>query len=179
MAYKTNLNNKLSEKVNLTDLEVIVKSINDLPTPDVDGKIYLEDNLTYKIKGIITTNITIVVGVSNTIFGLDKSTDGFIYTGTGNLFEVTNKTLSAVNLFLAGMGGATCQLFSVVNISIYSFQVRECIIAGDCQAGTINGGNIIAINNNIHAGTLSYGWDTKGVINKCGIDSNYFENIKK
>lgn len=160
----------------LAKFETPVLSLADLPAP-VGGVITLEDNVTYRFQGLVDigTN-TIRAGVSNTLFGFDKSNDGITYSGTGNAVEVVDQTLSIVNMILIGSGGLTSQLVSVTNSTAYSFQVRECILAGNTQAGTVNGGNIIAINNNIHSATLAYGWDTKGTINKCGIDSNYFEN---
>lgn len=158
--------------------EVLVQSLNDLPQ-ESGGIIQLQDNKTYRISGIVNLgNLTIRAGVSNTIYGVDKSNDGFQYTGTnGNAIEVFNQTLSVVNVILIGTGGSNCQLISVdIDSFLFSFQIRECILAGNCRAGTVDGCNIIAINNNIHSGTLSFGWITKGLINKCGFDSNYFEN---
>jgi hypothetical protein len=162
-------------KITSKYFEQIVKDFSDLPSPDIDGKIYLEDNITYRFQGLLTGSTTIVVGASNTIMGFDKSNDGYNYTGTGNTFEVVNQTCSFVNLFLV-VSNPLGQLFSVANTTTYSFQIRECIIAGAGQAGHINGSNIVAINNNIHSSNLGYGWDFTGTINKIGIGTNYFEN---
>lgn len=155
---------------------VVVSDLLDLPSP-VSGIITLEDNKTYQFVGIVNigTN-TIRVGSSNTIYGLDKSDDGIRYEGTGNAIEVIDQTVSIVNIFLLGVGGGSSQLIQVTNGITFSFQIRECILAGSVKAGTINGGNIIAINNNIHSAVLSESWEFQGTLNKVGIVFNYFEN---
>lgn len=155
--------------------EKIVTSIDDLPIPNIDGKIYLDANITYRFQGLTTSDKTIVVDVSNTLMGQDKSNDGYNYTGTGNAFEVVNQTVSVVNMLVVITNAAAIG-FNISNNLSNSFQIRECILTGVGQAGIINGGNIIAINNNIHSTTLGYGWDILGTVNKLGVAVNYFEN---
>lgn len=169
---------ELSASASTPASEVLVQSLADLPTP-VSNIITLEDNKTYRVSGIIDlAGNTIRTGVSNTIYGTDKSNDGFQYAEpTGNAIEIIDQTLSVVNIILIGLGGANCNLINVdINSFDYSFQIRECILAGNCKAGIVDGCNILAINNNIHSSTLLDGWLTSGTINKCGFDSNYFEN---
>jgi len=165
MAYLSNITYK--------HFETPVSSLGDLPAP-VAGVIQLKDNTTYRFQGLVNIdNNTIRCGVSNTLIGFDKSDDGIIYTGTSSAIEVTNQSITVSNI-LINIIDASGQGFSITNSTSFSSQIRECIISGAGKAGTINGGNLVAINNNIHAS--GYGWDIYGTVNKLGIAINYFEN---
>jgi hypothetical protein len=153
--------------------EVNVTSLSDLPTP-VAGVITLTDNVTYRIKGLVAIGTNrIEFGVSNTIVGVDKSNDGFLYTGTGSLFSCTNRTLSIVNIIMVAPSGT---FFNFTNTTAFSIQVRDCITAQG-NLGTINGGDIVAFNNNVVSPLSGSGLVFTGTFDKIAIASNFFENV--
>lgn len=108
MAYISNL--KIPKNKNVTKLS-------DFPSP-VGGVITLEDNVTYRIKGLINIGTNyIVAGVSNTIYGNDKSDDGIICSSTSPAIQVTNKTLSINSITVVS---TSSPIFNITNSLLYS-----------------------------------------------------------
>ncbi len=146
----------------------VVTALSDLPDP-VAGVIQLVDNVTYWFQALVNVGTNqIQFGVSNTIFGFDKSDSGIIYTGVADLFIATNKVVSVVNVFIATPNGGN---FNITNTTAESIQIRECIHSG-LRMGSISGGNIVAFNNNIvgNVGDFTF----TGTINKLAISTNFF-----
>lgn len=147
--------------------ETVITKLSDLPEP-IAGEIFLEDNITYRFQGLVDIgDNTLVAGVSNTIFGFDKSNDGIICNDVA--IKSLNQTLSINNILINSV--ISCVVFT--NDATHSAQIRECILFGG-QAGNITGGDIVTINNN-SINTL-YGFDFIGNINKLAIASNFFNN---
>ena len=152
---------------------VVVKSLSNLPTPDINGAIQLQNNKTYLFQGLVNLGTNyLVAGTSNTIMGFDKSDDGIIYTGTGAAIRSTNYTCTISNIFTSQPNG---QLIDFVGREIDSIQIRECII-GSGAIGTVNGGNIVAFNNNICSANMTGGLTIEGTGRNIGIANNYFAN---
>lgn len=126
---------------------VVVTRLEDLPAP-ITGNITLVDNLTYQINGTVSlgTN-TITLGVSNTIFGLDKSNDKLVYTGTSAMINGTNQdiTIGVITLTASTAGGSVFNLTGTTN----KMEIRECIFTGSASLGTINGGAFLIFRANL------------------------------
>ena len=143
---------------------VIIKSLSDFPTP-VAGVITLQDNYSYEINGSINigTN-TITLGVSNTIFGIDKSSDKLIYTGTSAMISATNQDLTIKFITIAAItaGGS---VFSITAATTNNIQITDNIFGSCASIGTITGGNFLILDRNLFsnnttgitiAGTCNY-----------------------
>lgn len=175
LSVQTDLQNALNDKANASALPsfVVVKTLADLPTP-AGGLIQLANNKTYIFQGLVNIGTNrLVCGVSNTLWGFDKSDDGVVYTGTASAILCTDKTLSIANLLFSNPAGST---LDVTNTTAYSFQARDCIFASG-SAGAINGGNIVALNNNIFANTMSGGVTVQGTVNKLAFSNNFHEGL--
>ena len=161
MAYINNL--KVPKNKTITKLS-------DLPAP-IGGIITLKDNVAYRIKGLINIGTNyIIVGISNTLYGEDKSEDGIICSSASPAIQATNKTLSINNITLVS---TVSPIFSVSNSLTFSVQIRECILSG-FSLGTINGSSIFVFNNNI-VGNLG-DLELTGTFLKIGIATNYWIN---
>ena len=89
---------------------VLVKKISDFPTPS-GGVITLADNTAYEINGTISFGTDrIVCGVSNVIYGIDKSDDILFYTGTGDLITVLNNDFSINKVTVSAVSGCGLKL---------------------------------------------------------------------
>lgn len=150
--------------------ETPVTKLSDLPAP-VGGIIQLEDNITYRFKGLINIGVNqIRLGISNTLFGFDKSDDGLIYTGVDSCIIGTNQTATINAMTIVAVAG---KHFDITNNLSQSIQIRECIFSGNANGlGTINGSLVFAFNNNIigDMGDLVI----TGTFQKVGIATNYW-----
>lgn len=175
LSAQNDLQTALNLKANASALPtfVVVKSLADLPTP-TGGLIQLANNKTYLFQGLVNIGTNrLVCGASNTLWGFDKSDDGIVYTGTASAILCTDKTLSIANLLFSNPTGST---LDITNTTAYSFQARDCIFASG-SAGTVNGGNIVALNNNIFASTMSGGITVQGTVNKLAFSNNFHEGL--
>ena len=175
----TDVITELNSKINSSKFEVIVNTLADLPTPDVNGAINLENNKTYRFRGLVNLGTNYIVpGNSNTLIGFDKSDDGFLYSGTGAAIRVINKTLSVERLIIVA-NGIGSKIFDINNTNIYSVQIGNCIFGGgnNGEMGIISGGSIVTFNLNLLSGSLIGRFVFTGNILDLAIDSNYFLNI--
>jgi hypothetical protein len=120
---------------------VLIKSLSDFPTPS-GGNITLVANTAYQINGAVNigTN-TLTFNTSNLIYGVDKSSDQLIYTGTSGMLINANKDCSIAFLTLAAIttGGSVYNFTGSTN----KVEFRD-IIYGSCKSlGTINGVDIL------------------------------------
>lgn len=93
----------------------LIRSLSDFPTP-TNNLIILEDHITYQINGIIniSTN-SILLGNSGLLTGLDKSSDGLIYTGTNDMLIISNVSASISRLYLVAPSGTVTHICSETN----------------------------------------------------------------
>ncbi|MCK6381877.1 MAG: hypothetical protein L6Q54_11620 [Leptospiraceae bacterium] len=123
----------------------LVKTLGDLPVP-VGSVITLQDNYTYQISGTINLGTNrIQLGVSNTIFGQDKSDDKLIYTGTGNMFTSGGNDFSFRNFLIYCPSGT---VFNCVGLSTTLTQIQNCIFYQSQNIGTFDTGKLVAISEN-------------------------------
>lgn len=126
---------------------VTITKLADFPAP-VTGNITLENNIAYRINGAVNigTN-TITIGTSNIIFGVDKSNDQLIYTGTSGMIIGTNQDFSLSSLTVAAItaGGSVFNMTGSTNKT----EIRDCIFANCKSLGTINGGDLLAWRTNV------------------------------
>jgi hypothetical protein len=157
----------LDGKADTADFETIIRVLADLPTPS-GGFIDLEANKTYRFQGLVNIGTNrIRCGVSNTVFGFDKSSDGIVYTGTDSAILCENQDVTVSNITIFSPNGRNVD---VINTTSYSAQIRECILSGG-TIGNIAGSNLFAFNNNICTnGEL----DLSGTFLKVGIAVNFF-----
>lgn len=124
--------------INLTDY-VVVQSKSDLPTPSA-GVITLADNTAYQINGTIALGTDhIKPGVSNVVFGLDKSNDGFSYSGTNACITSTNQDVTIRNLFIVANGGSSSAL-DLSGDNTNNCEVLDIIFNSCDSIGTMSGG---------------------------------------
>jgi hypothetical protein len=163
---------KSYKKINVTDKVQEITNGNQLPR--VGNNYKLKPRVTYILKGLIYLGDSqIIADESNTILGYDKSDDGIIYTGTGSAIVSINQTLTISNIFTSHSNGSLIQFIGREGLD--SLQIRECII-GSGSIGTVQGGNIIAFNNNICSVNMSGGLTISGQVRNLGISTNYFAN---
>lgn len=155
---------------------VLVKSKSDLPTP-VGGIITLANNCAYELNGTINLGTDrIVVGTSNIIYGIDKSDDILIYTGSGDAITGTNQDLSLRSFtIVANTSGAKC--FNLSGDATNRLEIAEIIFANSDEIGTITGGfATIVFRNNLLTGN-SDGLTISGNNNDLFITDNVIENF--
>ena len=149
---------------------VLVKSLSDLPTP-VAGVITLANNTTYQINGAIVVGTNqIKRGVSNTIFGLDKSDDKLIYTGSSDMFiNGANEDITIRNITItANTAGA--KVFNWTG-STNKIEIHDVIFGGCRDLGSITGGALLVWRNNLQ--TLNYNGILFNSIGDLAIVDNY------
>lgn len=136
----------MADTLNIPNL-IIVDSLSDFPTP-VASVITLVDNKSYLIRGSVNIGTNrIVVGISNTIFGFDKSTDQLIYTGILAMITVTNNDFSMYQLTCASVtAGST--VFNCSSSLSFNIEIRENIFANCKSLGTIQNFNAIIFQKN-------------------------------
>lgn len=143
---------------------VIVTSVDDFPTPS-GGIITLHDNCDYRINGTVSIGTNrIVLGVSNTIYGIDKSNDKLIYTGTSSMISSTNQDITIRFITLAATNAAG-SVFALTGTTSNNIQITDNIFGSSGSCGSITGGNFIIIDRNLFsnnttgitvAGTANY-----------------------
>jgi hypothetical protein len=155
--------------VNIT----LIKSLSDFPTP-VGGNITLVANTAYQINGSVNigTN-TITFNSSNIIYGIDKSSDKLIYTGTSTMLINSNKDCSISNITLTAStaGGSVFGFTGTTN----KIEIKENIFGGNISLGTINGGDVLIFRNN-YLTLNSAGITVQGTYDKVIIADNIFDN---
>ena len=153
---------------------VMIQALSDFPTP-VAGVITLVDNITYQINGSVNIGTNqIKRGVSNKIFGLDKSNDKLIYTGTSAMFiDTANMDISITFVTIANVtAGSTA--FSWTGTT-NNTQITDCIF-GSCKSlGSISGGNLVIFNNN-YITLCSAGLTFTGTINEVIVADNVWDD---
>lgn len=155
---------------------VLVKSVSDFPAA-VGGVITLADNTAYEINGTIALGTDrIVCGVSNIIYGVDKTDDILIYTGTGNMISSTNQSLSISKVTLVATGAGS-NILNLVGSGTEKLEIAETVIANSVSIGTISGGfSTIVFRNNLVTGNAG-GLDISGTNGDLFITDNPFENF--
>jgi hypothetical protein len=154
---------------------VLVKAKSDLPTPSA-GVITLADNTSYEINGTIALGTDrIVCGVSNIIYGIDKSDDIITYTGTASdMITSTNEDLTVRNITLVS-SGTTSNIFNITGDGTNRVELAELILANSVSLGTIGGGMAtIVFRNNLITGN-SGGLSFAGNNDDTFITDNLFE----
>lgn len=155
---------------------VLVKVKADLPAPS-GGVITLADNTAYEINGTIALGTDrIATGVSNIIYGVDKSDDILTYTGTSNMISSTNKDIivSKVTLVANGLGS---KVFSLIGTGTGTerLEISECIIANSVNVGSVTGGfATIVFRNNLVTG-CAQGFEVSGTNGDLFITDNPME----
>ena len=129
---------------------VMVGALSDFPAP-IAGVITLEDNTTYKINGSVNIGSNrIEMGISNTIFGIDKSDDQLIYMGTGSMITANNMDFSIKAVTLAAPVPGS-QIFNITG-STNKMQISDNIFANSKKVGTFGGGDLLIIDRNLFTG---------------------------
>lgn len=117
-----NLENLIAEEI------VVVKTAADLPTPSA-GNITL-NRKAYLIAAPLSLASTLVLSMDTAIFALSPVQGQLTYTGTGNMFESSDYTISLTNLRLTMTAAATFGSFSNPTDSLNSFIIKDCIVNG-------------------------------------------------
>lgn len=149
---------------------ILVQSLADFPAP-IANVITLADNVAYQINGSVNIGANrIVLGVSNKIFGFDKSNDKIISTITAAaMITGSNKDVSITFLTLANVG-TTSTTFNITGTT-NNTQVTDCIFGSCVSLGTISGGNVVILNNNFITGCTG-GLTVSGTINEVVLADN-------
>lgn len=155
---------------------VLVKTKADLPTPS-GGIITLAAHTSYEINGsIVLGTDRIVLSTSNIIYGIDKSDDQLIYTGTGDMITGTNEDVSIRNITI-GATGAGSKCFSLTGDGTNIAEISECIFGNSVQVGEITGGMAIAVfRNNLVTGCAE-GVDVAGNNDDLFFTDNLFQGF--
>ncbi len=155
------------------NLVVVNNWTTDLPAI-VSGNITLADNKTYLTRGLqIMGTVTITQGVSNAILGLDKSSDGYVYSGSSAFLINSNKdcTISNITLAATAVGGSIFNFTGSTN----KLEIKENIFANSKTIGTINGGDVLVMSKNFITG-CSEGLSILGTYNFADIADTLSEN---
>lgn len=137
-----------SEAAMLRNSFVLVKSKSDLPTP-VSGVITLSDNTTYEINGQIVLGADYIeLGASNIIYGVDKSDDGLVYTGTGAAIRGTDKDFSLRSFYLVS-NNASGSALGVTSSGTNIAEIAEIIFNGCSSLGSASGFDVFVFRNNL------------------------------
>ena len=123
-------------------------------------------NTTYIIRGTITTATAITVSSGNAVIGLNRTLDNIIYTGAGNLFNVTDQDFSIRNLGLKATN-ATGKVLDATNITdvvadnhgrTKVLELQNLLISGSTNVWIIRGFELVDIGNCLfwytHGGTI-------------------------
>lgn len=123
----------------------LIKNLSDFPTP-INGIIYLEPNTSYEINGQVNIGTNkIETGISNIIYGIDKSDDVIIYTGTGALLNniLNNFTLRMLSL-VAPLGDCINFISNSSNI----MDIGDCIFTSSDSVGNFENFYLLVFRNN-------------------------------
>ncbi|MBT3802357.1 MAG: hypothetical protein HOG05_14505 [Bacteroidetes bacterium] len=148
-----------SKSVSERSNHVLVKSLADFPSP-VSGEIILEDNISYEINGTVNIGSNrIIMGVSNTIYGIDKSNDKLVYTGSSNMISGSNQDFTIRTVFIyAPIAGS--KVFNVTG-STNKVQLVDNIFGGCKDLGVFDGGEMLVVDRNLIV-SCSNGLELKG-----------------
>jgi hypothetical protein len=151
---------------------IVVKTLSDLPTP-IANNITLVSNTAYQINGVVNigTN-TITFNTSNLIFGIDKSNDQLIYTGTSGMLINSNKDCSIAFITLAAVttGGSVYSFTGSTN----KIEIRDVIYVSCKSLGTINGVDVL-ISSKTLAINCSAGLTIQGTCNFINLADGLWE----
>lgn len=153
---------------------VLVKSKSDFPSP-AGGIILLDNNTTYEINGLINLGTDhIVTGLSNIIYGIDKSNDILVYTGTGGAIRVENQDFSLWRVtIVAGVTGAQCWDLAGDDTNIV--EISSCIFGDSTMVGSVSGGmNVFIFSDNLIT-NCKEGIELTGLNTGISIGGNYFD----
>ena len=157
---------------------VLVKSKADLPTP-IGGVITLADNFNYELNGqIVLGTDYIEAGVSNVIYGIDKSDDGLVYTGTGGAIRSTDEDLSIRNCYVVAstVGGKGFDLIGSVGLT-KRIEIAECIFNSCDKIGDISSGfETVTFRNNLEVNCAN-GVEFSNDINDLFVTDNVCEDF--
>ena len=116
-----------------------------------NAKYLLDPNTYYEING--TINLDLPIGINNAyIVGLDANEDKLVKT-SGNLFDGT-KGGTIKNLTITASGG---NAFSLTGTATENLLIRDCIIAGCSNVGTISGYGLV------FASVVQFAFNTNGI----------------
>ncbi len=121
---------------------VVVNSKSDFPTP-AGGKIVLVDNKSYQLGGAIALGTDYIeMGASNVIFGVDRSTNGLVYTGTGAAIRSVDQNLTIDRIFISATtaGGTIFDMIGDLATPTNLLLITDCILTGSKSVGEIKGG---------------------------------------
>ena len=133
--------------VNSTNI-IEVSQASDLPA-------ILVANTTYVIRGTITTSTAHIVSSGNAVIGLNRTLDNIVYTGTGDLFTVTDQDFSIRNLGLKATN-ATGKVLDATNITAADadnngrtkvLELQNLLISGSTNVWTIRGFELVDVGN--------------------------------
>ena len=123
-------------------------------------------NTTYVIRGTISTATAITVSSGNAVIGLNRTIDNIVYTGTGDLFTVTDEDFSIRNLGLKATN-ATGKVLDATNITAaiadnYGrtkvLELQNLLISGSTNVWIIRGFELVDVGNCLfwytHGGTI-------------------------
>lgn len=122
---------------------VFVYDINDFPSP-VGDAITLEDDTEYKLQSSISSANRYIFGADTVLSGADSTLIELEYTGSGNMFTITDKSMKIKDLFCRADSGT---LFAWTDTGVDNlFRMFNCGLS--ClNFGTFSGGNIIFFHN--------------------------------
>lgn len=149
----------------------LVKSASDLPAP-VGGVHTLVANTYYDINGQVVIGTNRIVMADNTkIAGLSAFADSIVYTGTGNMFTVTDCNVSFANITLVA-NGAGSKVFNATNAAKNkNFVMQDSVIASSVNVGLVDGFENVLLNIVNHKATGT-GWEFKNTNNLVVINTN-------
>ena len=136
----------------IRDNHTLVKSLADFPTP-ISGVITLVDNYSYEING--TVNISpnrIETGISNIIYGVDKSDDIIVSTTTGSLITNNTNDLSIDKITLSAPLGKCFDCTSTILTN--RVQMKDVIFANSQDVGMFANYATIVFENNLLVGNV-------------------------
>ena len=155
---------------------VLVKSKADLPAP-IGGVITLQDGFSYEINGTISLGTDrIVTGVSNIVYGIDKSNDVLVYTGSGAMITSTNQdfSLNKVTTINSTVGSTT---FDFIGSGANRVEIAENVFTNSASLGSFKGGFATIIFRNNLIVNNSEGIEFYGVNSDLIITDNLFDGL--
>ena len=157
------------------DNYVVVREKSDLPTPSA-GVITLAAGTFYAINGIIGLGTDRIEFAGDCkIQGLSAFSDQLIYTGSGDMFTMTdiNFSLSNVTVISSTVGSKVFEATN--NAKDKSFVIQDAVFAACNEVGKVTGFDNVLLN------VVNYllntdGWEFDGVLHLFFINQNFDEN---
>lgn len=149
----------------------VIKTLADFPAP-VSGVITLANNVTYQINGTIEIGTNqIKRGVSNIIFGLDKSDDKLIYTGSSDMFiDGANQDITIRDITITA-DTAGSKVFNWTGTT-NKVELHGIIFGGCRDLGSCTGAALLVFRNNLC--TSNYNGILFNTIGDLAVVDNYF-----